>query len=72
VKFTLIHWRNCLEELVPEVKESTRLRDQPDPAVGEVPASRGGPGGGGGERGGRGWKNWLREQFTPTPPFYMD
>jgi hypothetical protein len=40
-KFTLIHWRNCLEELVPGVKESTRQRDQPDPAAREALASRG-------------------------------
>jgi hypothetical protein len=39
-KFTLIHWRNCLEELVPEVKESTGLGDQSDPAAGEAPASK--------------------------------
>jgi hypothetical protein len=30
-----------LEELVPEVKESMGLRDQPDPAAGEAPASKG-------------------------------
>jgi hypothetical protein len=39
-KFTLIHWRNCLEELVPEEKESTGLEDQSDPVAGEAPASR--------------------------------
>jgi hypothetical protein len=30
-----------LEELVPEVKESMRLRDQLDPVAGEASASRG-------------------------------
>jgi hypothetical protein len=40
VKFTLIHWRNCLEELVPEEKESTGLEDQQDPVAGEAPTSR--------------------------------
>jgi hypothetical protein len=39
-KFTLIHWRNCLEELVPEEKESMGLEDQPDPAAGEALTSR--------------------------------
>jgi hypothetical protein len=39
-KFTLIHWRNCLEELVPEEKESTGLGDQPDQTAGEAPVSR--------------------------------
>jgi hypothetical protein len=49
-----------LEELVPEVKESMGLRDQPDPATGEAPASRGSSSGGGGEREGvGGWMNWL-------------
>jgi hypothetical protein len=33
-KFTIIHWRNCLEELVPEVKESTGQGNQPDPVAG--------------------------------------
>jgi hypothetical protein len=33
--------RNCLEELVPEEKESTGLEDRPDPAAGEAPASKG-------------------------------
>jgi hypothetical protein len=72
-KFTLIHWRNCLEELIPEEKESTSLEDRLDPAAGEAPVSkrrsrrrrwR--------ERGGRGWKNCQNGQFTPMPPFYMD
>jgi hypothetical protein len=37
---TLIHWRNCLEELVPEIKENTSLEDRPDPAAGEAPVSK--------------------------------
>jgi hypothetical protein len=56
-----------LEELVPKAKESTGLRDQPDPMAEEAPAS---------ERSSRRWR-WrekgvgveerLKEQFTPTP-----
>jgi hypothetical protein len=72
-KFTLINWRNCLEELVPEEKESTSLDDRPDPTAGEAPASKRRAGGGGGERkGGRWWKNCQSGQFTLMPPFYMD
>jgi hypothetical protein len=58
-KFTLSHWRNCLEELVPEVKESTRLRDQPDLAPGEAPARKGSSRRQWRRERGSGWKNWL-------------
>jgi hypothetical protein len=69
VKFTLTHWRNCLEELDPEEKESTGLEDRPDPAAGEALASKGSP-----------WRWWRREKgleveelpkwvVHPDPPF---
>jgi hypothetical protein len=48
-----------LEELVPEVKESTRLRDQPDPAAGEASARRGSSRRRRRIERGSGWENWL-------------
>jgi hypothetical protein len=68
-KFTLIHWRNCLEELVPEVKENTRLGDQPDSAAGEALASKRMTKRRRWRVGGRGWKNCQSGQFTLTPLF---
>jgi hypothetical protein len=40
VKFTLIHWRNYLEELVPKKEKSTSLEDRPDLAAGKAPTSK--------------------------------